>query len=222
MLIIGVSGKAGVGKDTFADALVADHNFAKVALADPMKRFCAVLYGLPPSVLWGPSERRAEKIPGFGDLTARHALQALGTEWGRAMHPDTWIRYALRVANELEAGTDFGGALEWSTEYSAPLGIRYRSPARTIPGIVIPDVRFENEIRAIQDAGGYVVRIERPGTGLEGAAAAHVSEAGQDAIPSHVFDAIVVNSGEVDELQALADVSYRLAEEKRTRNRPSY
>lgn len=57
-MIVGVSGLAGSGKDTVADRLVDKHNFAKIGLADPLKRFCMEAYDFSFQQLWGPSEWR--------------------------------------------------------------------------------------------------------------------------------------------------------------------
>lgn len=62
-------------------------------------------------------------------LTVRHVLQRLGAEWGRALHPELWIRAALREAaahdravisdcrfpNEAAAIADAGGVVYWLT-----------------------------------------------------------------------------------------------------------
>ena len=37
-MIIGITGKAGAGKDTVADYLISHEGFKKIALADPIKR----------------------------------------------------------------------------------------------------------------------------------------------------------------------------------------
>lgn len=57
-MIVGISGLMGSGKDTVADRLVDKHNFAKIGLADPLKRFCMEAYDFSFEQLWGPSEMR--------------------------------------------------------------------------------------------------------------------------------------------------------------------
>jgi hypothetical protein len=58
-MIVGINGVAGAGKDTFADYLVEDANFVKIALADPLKRIClSVFREFTENDLWGPSEER--------------------------------------------------------------------------------------------------------------------------------------------------------------------
>lgn len=147
-MIIGMCGRAGAGKDEVADVLVKECGFMRVSVADPLKRFCREVFGWTDEQLWGASHLRNQPDARWGGLTPRHALQMLGTEWGRAMHPDVWIAYALRTCNDPDQ--------------------RY----------VIPDVRFANEADAIRNHGGKVIEVHRAGQDLTGAAAAHVSEAG--------------------------------------------
>lgn len=94
--LIGLTGLAGSGKDTAAFALVRDAQFVARSLAEPLKAFCADVFGWDHRRLHGPSAERNAPDPDWNGLTARRALQTLGTEWGRAMHPDVWVRYALR------------------------------------------------------------------------------------------------------------------------------
>jgi hypothetical protein len=104
--MIVIAGRAGSGKDTLADYLCAHQGHAKVALADPMKGFCAKIFGWEHSRMWGESYLRNAPDPEWDGLTARHALQTLGTEWGRACHPDVWVRYLLRTAPERSVVSD--------------------------------------------------------------------------------------------------------------------
>lgn len=57
-MIVGLSGLAASGKDTAADWLAKKHNFAKVALADPLKRIIKDVYNFSDEQLWGPSATR--------------------------------------------------------------------------------------------------------------------------------------------------------------------
>ena len=80
-------------------------------------------------------------IPGIG-VSARHMMQTLGTEWGRAcIHPDFWVMIARAETQRILAD---GGS------------------------VVIDDVRFPNESAMIRDLGGELWRIDRPGVTYDG------------------------------------------------------
>jgi len=57
-MIIGILGVAGAGKDTAAGFLVGHYGFARVALADPIKRLARDVFAFTDDQLWGPSEMR--------------------------------------------------------------------------------------------------------------------------------------------------------------------
>ncbi len=180
-MIIGLSGVAGSGKDTVGKFLVQDCCFESMALADPMKRFCKEMFGWDDERLYGPSSARnapdeTRPRPDGTFLTARYALQQLGTEWGRDCYENVWVDYAIRKARERLAF--------------------YRSD-----GVVITDVRFKNERDAIWKAGGKVWRIVRPGAGLIGAAASHVSET--ELTDDMAYDRVINNNdGPLEDLRA--------------------
>lgn len=216
-MIVGLCGAAGSGKDTVADFMVKNHGFVKIAFADPLKRICKEVFDFSDEQLWGPSEMRnapddryprgfidaghmltEEALKEFPDgkvpqyLTPRYALQQLGTEWGRGCYENVWIGYAMRVANEvlkspLYTYSQRAGLLDLK---KYPLGSGYSS---VVKGVVISDVRFQNEIDAIHKASGKVVRLVRPRLGLTGAASMHASESEQRDIPDEVFDHHLIN-----------------------------
>jgi hypothetical protein len=73
-----------------------------------------------------------------------------------------WVDYTLRVTQKLAAHPEL--------DYTAQKGVHdfHGNVGHLFPraGVVIPDVRFPNEVEAIEKAGGRVVRIVRPGAGL--------------------------------------------------------
>lgn len=195
-MIVAFSGKAGSGKDTAADILVREKNFVKIAFADPMKRACKDWFDFTEEQLWGPSAERnradlrwPRTIDEFGNvtqyLTPRHALQQLGTEFGRACSPEVWVRYGIRMARSLDGRE--------GVSYDGPNG-SFRCSRQRISGVVITDCRFANEIDAVQAAGGKVFRIHRSDLAEESTVAGHASEANQDGIPDERFDGIVLNN----------------------------
>lgn len=230
MNIIGISGQAGSGKDTAADMLLAKEGFIKISLADPIKRFARELWDFSEQQLWGssqyrnkPDERYPITVPyfviGFGIpdpgkveyLTPRKVLQHLGTEGGRALDYDVWIRYSIKIATTL---------LTTKKEYcySPSLGLQPYTQSypqgefptienfpEQVRAVVIADVRFKNEIQFIKQAGGKLIRVNRPGAGLEGEFAKHQSEVEMESIPDDQFDLVIQNTGTLDDLQSVID-----------------
>lgn len=132
--LIGVSGRAGAGKDTIADLLQREHGFARRAFADPLRAGAAAIFGLTVEHM---TDRVAKETidPRWG-LSPRQILQRMGTEAMRGTFgEDVWLR-AFRLWLDAQ-----------------PEGTR----------VVVPDTRFENEARLIQALGGVVWRVQRPG-----------------------------------------------------------
>lgn len=234
MKLLGISGIAGSGKDTFAKFL-GPLGASNVALADPLKRIAKDVYDFTDEQLWGPSEERNKLDPRYPRehtwatstcsccgavrfksayeeippcfLTPRYCLQLLGTDFGRHCYGNTWVDKCLRTAKTLLA--------DRRARYSFKTGIYERLETKDwiyekatddnrVKLVTVSDVRFKNEIEAIQKAGGKVVRVRRPGAGLGWAAGLHPSEAEQLAIPDSAFDFVVENDGTLEELQTKA------------------
>lgn len=217
MNIIGISGLAGSGKDTAADYMLEQDGFIKVSLADPIKRFAIDVWEFSEDQLWGPSkcrnspDYRYEVSPDVF-LTPRKVLQHVGTEGARHFDPDVWIRYAIRTATRLleakpkELCYSKTSGLEpyWSDFPQGTFETIDGFPNKVL-AVVIPDVRFKNEIREIRQAGGKMLRVVRPGSGLHGSYAVHQSEAEMEAIPDAEFDAVIHNIGTLEDLKRLVD-----------------
>jgi len=223
MKLIGISGLAGSGKDTVADILVKDYGFVKISLSDELKRICKSVYDFTDEQLWGSSEKRSEPdqryprkcsmfenqngrvVPcelcsgtGVVYLTARHALQTLGTEWGRDLcFPKTWTEFLFRQVRQLEENPHL--------TYNQKKGLIGKTNPFTDPvkGVVVPDLRFKNEINEfVAYPGTSLIRITRPGSGLQGAAGLHISEQQMSEIPNSAFSCVLDNSGSLDDLKA--------------------
>lgn len=190
MKVLGFVGLAGSGKDTAADILVQKRNYVKVALADPLKRFCREVYDFSEEQLWGPSSARNAGDPRYSRsdgslLSPRVALQTLGTEWGRHCYETTWADYAARMVERIKKGSS----------YSQRQGC-FVSPflRRAYGGIVITDFRFPNENARI---GAKIMRLHR-GHGLQGKEGQHASERlGSEIVADVEFD----NSGGLETLE---------------------
>lgn len=166
---IGLCGPAGAGKSTAAEHLMRHWRFQRVRFAGPLKAMMLAL-GLDPAHVDG--DRKEEPTPLLCGRTPRQAMQWLGTEWGRNLIGEGFWITAFQAAVECTPGF-------WCN------GSHHRL-------IVVDDVRFANEAKAIRDRGGIVVRIERPGAGSV-SGKAHASE--QFAF---VPDRIIHNTSDTD------------------------
>ena len=109
--------------------------------------------------------RKEEPIPALG-VSPRRMMQTLGTEWGRQLiNPDLWLIMAHQRL--LQHGS----------------------------GMVISDVRFDNEAAWIRKHGGRIIHVFRPDTK---AVEAHASE---DGIEMQDTDVRLFNSGTLEDLQ---------------------
>lgn len=162
----------------------------QIALADPLKVFLLQVYQFSFDQLWGSSEKRNEgdrryrrtyhehlgyissrrmpllraapitcvrcgdayqptwakwsrgqvRWPGVCQdfLSPREALQTLGSDWGRRNYETTWVDLAIRSAKVLEKKHGL---------------------------VVISDVRHANEMWAVVQAGGHLIRLHRANVG---------------------------------------------------------
>ena len=144
-MIIGIVGFISSGKGTAADLLIEHYDFNKISFADAVKDATAAVFGWPRHLLEGDTDEsrnfREQPDKFWSDkfeyeVTPRKMLQMMGTEAGRdVFHKDIWIY-----------------ALEKKIEQHSNIGYK---------NIVIPDVRFPNEIDFIHSKGGFIVRVSR-------------------------------------------------------------
>lgn len=141
-LIIGMVGFMSSGKDTAADYLCNFHGFRRDSFANTLKDAVSAVFGWDRILLEGRTkearEWREQIDPWWAvrlnipNLTPRLMLQLWGTEVCRiGFHDDIWI---ASLENKIR---------------------------KTGDNIVISDVRFPNEIKAIHNAGGIVIRVRR-------------------------------------------------------------
>lgn len=116
---VGICGYGGSGKDVVADVLVADFGFVKVNMSDALDKYLRILNPLIPSPFRAdPVCVRYDKLREHTDyVTAkkipevRELLQRLGTDVGRAIDPEMWVKQmeleASKHANVVTTGIRF-------------------------------------------------------------------------------------------------------------------
>jgi hypothetical protein len=173
-MIVGLCGYGRSGKDTVAQRLV-EHGWGHYAFADGVRELVELIDP------W---------VPGLSDqgFPLHTLLNAVGWEGSK----DTWpeVRRLLQ-----ETGTrcrEVFGPTVWVDLLSRRIGREERH-------VVVSDVRFPNEARWVQNLGGKVLWVERPGVGP---ANDHPSETGMDDYP---VNGVINNGGTVDDLRREAD-----------------
>lgn len=119
-----------------------------------------------------------------GKLTARYALQTLGTDWGRSYKHDLWYKVAKTSALKL-----LGGGYSYDSKDGSP---KVDKTNIGYDWVVITDGRFRNEILSVTKSGGVAVMIKRDVKKIH---EQHQSEREITKIPEHYFRYIVNNSG---------------------------
>lgn len=141
------------------------------SFATPLKNFCMDVFGLTYEQVYGNNEQKnsltelywehmPEPIHRAGRMTARELLQYFGTNICRRMSDDCWVDATIRKIQKEQS------------QFA-----------------IIVDVRFPNEVKGIQAAGGKVLRFTRaPFAGQD----EHKSETALDDYTG--FDAIIDNA----------------------------
>ena len=159
-IVIGIMGAIGSGKSSVADHLVKGRGFKSLGFADTLKDMTLDVLGLQVQHCYGTQEEKNAPVPGLEPIgvdfaefgwpwtdrvgeqwSGRYLLEFLGTDVFRAIQPDVWVNAAMRrvkVDQHLYKLHDqAGGGC-----------IRH----------VFADVRFQNEVDAIYQAGGHMWR----------------------------------------------------------------
>ena len=179
-MIIGISGKAGSGKDTAAKMLEVLYanpdisyedfsnrkykNFADIQIvhfADILKETVQVLFGIGE---WETNTQEGKKTTiNWIGKTVRELLQGIGQGLRDAIDPNLWVKIL------------FANTEGWSN-------------------YIIADVRYPNEVYAIKKRNGVLIRIDRKGAG----AGNHSSETALDNYKE--WDVHIENNGSIEDL----------------------
>lgn len=153
--LVAFTGKTGAGKSTAAKALVERFGYVRIGFADPLKAMLGAFLahvGVHPETVQSMLHGVLKNAPtGYlGGNSARHAMQTLGTEWGRRC-----------------MGVDF-----WIEALAHRLGYAPKQK------FVIDDLRFDNEAEFVRAKGGWVIEVRAAAP--PSPTPAHASERGID------------------------------------------
>lgn len=180
-MLIGLTGKAGSGKDTVGEFLKDTFNFNTYAFADPLKEAAAIAFGVDVSVFYDRDVKETEDP--FWNITYREIAQKFGTECMRdQFRDDFWIKRAEMELQRLNEQNDTGKRVRFC----------------------VTDVRFPNEAAWIKDAGGIIMEVVRDGV-EDIALSGHASETMMSQINP---DIRIINDGTLEDLYAKVDKSY--------------
>ena len=164
-MILGFSGKALSGKDVSADHLIANHNWdVKTGFAYNLKKSCSEILNLNIGLF---TTQNGKSLVFDQPVEVDHYLIESIIQWMRRTHDVSIddVDYTSMLGIELYTPRDvlqFVGTeimRTYSVNYHIDNIINFLDSNNKI---VVSDVRFDNEVSGILDAGGYVIRIERP------------------------------------------------------------
>jgi hypothetical protein len=179
--LIGITGKAGVGKDTLSHYLHIICGYHPYALARPIKDALNQRFGWTSEQWNDRAWKEAASVQcgtsAAGQFSPRSWAQWLGTEVGRELHgEECWIRLMQREWEQVRLSVD---------------------------GMVVSDIRFDNKAAAIRDLGGVIICVERR------AAQPIVPHKSERGVSASLIDVTIINNGSIAEF--LADAFNALA-----------
>lgn len=208
-MIIGISGRIGSGKDTVGEIIQKlcltneGPEFEIKKFAGKLKQMASLLTGIPVedfedqeiknSILgeeWGKlgvnnpllAIEPFKKFQFWELMSVRELLQKLGTDAVRdGLHKDAWVNalfadYKYEI-HRSEVPTRAAGFID----------------QHVYPNWIITDMRFENEMEAVEQREGITIRVVRPGTSI----GTHPSET---ALDDAEFDYEIINDGYISDL----------------------
>lgn len=203
MAIIGISGKAGSGKDTIGRIIqyltcgakkanipyeewdgdtvwnVGKHSWEIKKFATPIKKIVSTLTKCDLKDLENVEFKESKAI---GEQTYRDLMRYVGFALTKD-DPNIWLNYLLNDYKKIPENTLLHNTGYFTNE------IRL-----TEPNWIITDVRFLNEIKAIENLGGLIVRVEGRGQKSN-----HYTENSVD-YHTHPWDWSFINDTTIDEL----------------------
>lgn len=140
-MIIAIAGRKQSGKTTSCEFII-EKFYAKTKqkakiynFADPLKDLCQNILGLNYNQCYGTDDEKNELVNCHWDnkqLSAREVMQFLGTDIFRKIQKNVWVEATIRLIKK-----------------------------ENLPLALVADCRFPNEVDAIKQAGGLVIKLNR-------------------------------------------------------------
>lgn len=172
--LVGLIGRKRSGKDSVALEMRRLGRYHRVAFADALKEVALALDPTISSSFVNYEPRRLSfYVDSFGWEAAkehnevRRTLQRLGVAVREHVSPTAWVDVVAGKADELRLQGE---------------------------RVVVTDVRFPNEAKAIRHDGGVLLRVTRPGLPQDDL---HISETALDNYP---HDVLIENDGTLEDL----------------------
>ena len=147
--IIGVTGRKYHGKDTVSNHICEHYKYTKIALADPIKEICRILFEFNDDQLYGKSK---EIIDNRWNISPRTAFQYIGTELFRkqiySLIPELGEKFWIKCLLE---------------------DIKYQLKNDLQVKFIISDIRFQNEVDTLlsEFKNTIFIRVKRPSINLK-------------------------------------------------------
>lgn len=181
-MLIGITGRAGAGKDTVAGLITGLIPAQTYHFAGPVKQMALAI---DPIVEIGRNQDQSLHISRLS-----HIVDLYG--WTVAKQLPEVRRFLQRLGTEGVRGT-FGSEAWVELMYDW----WYGRDAAQWPNGVIPDTRFDNEAFAIHNLGGCIIKVIRPSAYDLGDNAVHESERGIEG------DYEITNDSSIEDLEVV-------------------
>lgn len=179
MKIIGIGHRKGMGKDTFAeylsDAMIVEDidkvDIWNFATTLKIRAYHAFqTYGLMEPMYYDVEREAKEATLPDLGISPRELFIRYG-QFMRSIHEDYWVDKALARGKRLD-----------------------------LDYLIIPDVRYPNEVKRIKDEGGHLIRIVNPRVTITHDEADDALEGFED------WDTNILNDGSLEDLQRKAEL----------------
>jgi len=173
--LIGILGRSRSGKDTTANIIMSLYpdQYILKRFAQPIKNALKEIYDFTPEQL---EDDEKEHIDERYNITPRQAMQEMTAHYLKK-HGGAF--FSERVFTTFDTMTNANAKITATSPF----------------GIIIPDVRYEHDIKAIRTRGGIIIKIIRPSLTIN---QQHTVE---DNIQTFEGDYTIVNDGDISLLQ---------------------